>query len=324
MPSEWDKFKTIGTTQQGANETDYGGSFGGINPNLKGEEYLKQFTPEEQSQVRDFLAGRRMPTGNPRKQDFIRQAASKFGEDIGLPADDTAFKARQTMQTELARGSPASIGGQLRNGTTAMDHLAKVAEAAANLHNYDPIGVAPIGHGLNYLKSFTSRNSAAALGLQDAAHNYGSEITKFYAGSPGGVSERERFLKSLNPNLTPSELAAVLEQELNLIPGKMDQFKEEIGSTLGPFVAGAHKQKFDEQDKHKARILRAIETLRGTPGSFSAGPSSPVSNPSGAAPAAAPAAPAAIPSSGGMFAVNPKTGERLTLSPDGSAWVPAQ
>lgn len=331
MPDIWDQFKPISPSQVPAlaspllGPQDPYSAVQPINPNLKGEDYLKQYTPEEQSAVRDYLAGRRMPTGNPRKQDFIREAASKYGGDIGLPADDTTFKARQTMQTELSRGSPASIGGQIRNGTTAMDHLAKVAEAAANMRNYDPVGIAPVAHGVNWLKNFTSNNAAAARSMKDMATNYGAEITKFYAGSPGGVAERERFIKSLDASLTPSELAAVIEAELNLIPGKMDQFREEIDSTLGPYVADTHKKKFEEQDKHKQRILNALAKIRGQGGSPSAGPSAPVSNPSGAlapSPAASAPVPAAPPA--GMFAINPSTGARMMLNQDGTAWVPAQ
>src|SRR5258708_35986588 len=87
----------------------------GIDTSKQGDEFLNQFSPELRDAAIDYHAGLRMPTGNPRRQSYIREIASKYGRNIGMPSDETTFAARRTLRNQLASGSPASMGGQLRN-----------------------------------------------------------------------------------------------------------------------------------------------------------------------------------------------------------------
>jgi hypothetical protein len=81
-----------------------GAAGGGINNNLVGEDYLKQYPPEIQAAVKDYVGGLSMPTGNPRAgfTQAVKMAAQKYGNDIGMPADDASFSARRTMRNDLA------------------------------------------------------------------------------------------------------------------------------------------------------------------------------------------------------------------------------
>lgn len=279
-------------------------TFPGVDSNLQGDAYLKQFPQEIQSGVHDYLAGRAMPTGNPRKTNIIGMVASKYGQDIGMPADAADYPARRTLQTQLASGTPSSMGGQLRNGTTAMDHLAKVAKAAEDLHNYGGWGIAPLAHAVNAARGLTTDQAAAMDHLQAEAAHYGQEITKFYAGSPGGEAERERFLTAIGSTKSPKELAAVISAELELIPGKMTQIRDEIQTKLGPYVAKEYAQKFREQDEHSAKIQASIDRLLGR---------------TGAAAAPAAAGPGSDPLEG-RIARNPQSGQ--TIIRQNGQWVP--
>jgi hypothetical protein len=338
MPGIWDQFQPYTGDmsgqlgQMGQSVPGVGGSdeiFPGVDSNLRGEDYLKQFPQEIQQGARDFIAGRVMPTGNPRKTNVVRMVAGKYGSDIGVPADDTAFTERRNLRSQLTSGAPSSMGGQLRNGTTAMDHLAKVAESAVNLNNSGGWGIAPLAHAINYARGVTTQQSAAMENLKDEAAHYGQEITKFYAGSPGGEAERERFLTSLSGVKSPQELAAVIEAELALIPGKMSQIKEEISTKLGPYVDKEYAQKFAEQDAHSARIQAALDRLHGRTSGGGGGAAAAGPNAGGTpavSPAAAPSGPqqniSAFPTKRpeGSIAVNPSTGDRMIVR--GGAWVP--
>jgi hypothetical protein len=306
--------------------------FPGVDASKSGEDYLKQFPAEIQQGVRNYVHGLSMPTGNPRKENIVKIVANKYGADIGMPADDSTFKQRQNLRSQLTSGSASSMGGQLRNGTTAMEHLADTAESAVNLHNYSGLGIAPLAHVINKLRGGTTDQQAAVKALEDAAGHYGQEITKFYAGSAGAEGERERFINSLGGTLSPAELSSVLQTELNLIPAKMDQIREEIGTTLGPGnIDQEMQQKVARQDAARQRIQAAIGQLRGTPmspgsqGAPMAGQGGPVPQgpPQGAAmPQNAPA-PAAMAPGGireGQTATNRQTGQRIIFR--NGAWGP--
>jgi spore germination cell wall hydrolase CwlJ-like protein len=224
-----------------------------IDSSKTGEDYLKQFPPEIQTGVKDYLEGRRMPTGNPRRSDIVKQVASKYGNDIGMPADDTSFGARRTMLNDLNKTTPGSIGGQITFARTSLNHLGEVAKAAEDLHNVD-WGFTPLNSAVNSLRSMKPEQAAKVAALQDAAQHYGQEVTKFYAGSPGGEAERTRFLTALGAAKSPQELAAVVESERNLIPGRMSEVENRIKGTLGPAA-----QKYPVHSEESSASLKHID-----------------------------------------------------------------
>lgn len=330
MPSVWDQYPvyTPPAGGQGGVEGVAGmpvapGAISGINSDLSGNAYLKQFAPEIQQGVHDYIAGRTMPTGNPRRSSMIKTVAGKFGQDIGMPADDTTFGERRTLINELAKGSPQSMGGQLRNGTTAMEHLAKAADAAANLGNWNT-GFTPLNEVINGVRGLTSDQSALVKAMNTATGHYGEEITKFYSGSPGASEQRERFNKAMSGTQSPAELAAVLEMEASLIPAKMSQIHDEVKTKLGPYATDKEiNEKIRQQQEYKKTIDNAILRLRGRSVEGAAAPAS--------TPQAAPLAPAVTPGPAGAdnpalgfpegsMAQNPKTGEKLIFK--GGQWRP--
>ncbi len=207
---------------------------GDINHNLAGEEYLAQFPPEVQSAVKNYVEGKSMPTGNPRKgfTQAVKMIAQKYGDEIGLPADDTSFAARRTMRTQLSSTTPGSMGGQVNFGNTSLEHLMEVAKSAEALKNQDWY-LTWLSQGVNSIRGLSTDQAAKVNALQTKVQHYGQEITKFYAGSPGGEAERNRFLQSISAAKTPQELAAAIQAERELIPGRMVQIENQIKTTLG-------------------------------------------------------------------------------------------
>jgi hypothetical protein len=252
-------------------------AFPGVNPNLTGEAYLGQFPTEIQSAVKNYVAGNSMPTGNPRQgfTQAVKMIAAQYANDLGTVADDNTYAARHKAVTGLASTTPGSLGGQMTYARTSLNHLGDVADAAVNLNNSNGLGVAPLATLINKTRQLSTDQAARVGALNDAAGHYGQEITKYYAGSPGGEAERQQFQTSLGGSKSPAELAATLEQELNLATGKISKTQATIDEALGPNskyqVAGPAEQ------RDIARVQAAIAKLRGTP-QQQAGSTTPQSN----------------------------------------------
>src|ERR1700743_3578198 len=161
-----------------------------IDSSLKGEDYLKQFSPEVQQAAKDYVAGKATPTGNPRKgfTQTVQMIARKYGADIGESVDDATYAARRTMRNQLSSSAPASLGGQINIGNTAAGHLADLSQKALDLGNYDT-GIAPLSGLVNSARGLGTEQAAKMEALKGAAQHYGQENNKFYAGSPGGTAE---------------------------------------------------------------------------------------------------------------------------------------
>lgn len=258
---------------------------------LVGEAYLKQFPPEIQASVKNYINANTIPTGNPRQgfTQAVKEIAAKYGADIGHNVDETTFPQRRTMMVDLAKSTPGSAGGQITFGRTAINHLANTAESAAALENWNGLGLSPLASVANSIRGLTTEQAAKIGALNTNSQKYGQEITKFYAGSGGGEAERMGFLKSLAGAKSSEELASVLEAEKNLIPGRLHELRNKIETTLGPAGAAKYDVMSAESQKSLERIDAAIAKLRGVS-------------------AASPAAPAAAPKPG-AYVWNPATGK---------------
>jgi hypothetical protein len=213
---------------------------GAVNQSLVGEDYLKQFPSEIQAAVKSYIGGESMPTGNPRAgfTQAVKMIAQKYGSDIGVPADDTTFNARRTMRTQLSTAAPNSLGGQINTGNTAIGHLADASDRALDLNNSNGMGFAPLAHAINgTYNALSTAQASKAEALNDSIQHYGQEITKFYAGSPGGEAERQRFLTTASAAKSPQELAAVFQTEAQLMQSRLDSLGSQIKGTLGPAAA---------------------------------------------------------------------------------------
>lgn len=231
--------QTINGKPLGQGETQPGGGFlapgvKAIDSTLTGGDYLKQFSPEVQAAVQNYVDGKSMPTGNPRKgfTQAVKMIAQKVGADTGQSVDDTTYAARRTMRNQLSSSAPASLGGQINIGNTAAGHLADLTQKALELGNVDT-GIAPLSALVNNARGLGTDQAAKMEALKGAAQHYGQEITKFYAGSPGGTAERDRFIESVNGARSPKELAAILSTEGELMRSRLDALGGQIKGVLG-------------------------------------------------------------------------------------------
>lgn len=235
-----------------------------INSDLVGKHYLDQFSPEVKAAVENYVGGQSLPTGNPRKgfTQAIKMIAQKYGQDIGLPADDTTYTARRAMRTQLSSAAPSSLGGQINIGNTAMGHLADLAEKATALDNVSFLGP-DVSWFANAARAHLSTAQAAKVdALKAAAQHYGQEITKFYAGSPGGEGERNRFLSSIDGAKTPQQLGEVIATEAELMHSRLNAIGSQIKGTLGP-MADQYPVVRPESETALTKVAENVARLRG-------------------------------------------------------------
>lgn len=300
-----DRDQTVNGKPVGAEDGAAGQSSGGflapgvkqIDSSLSGGDYLKQFSPEIQAAVQNYIDGKSTPTGNPRKgfTQTVKMIAQKVGADTGQSVDDASFAARKTMRNQLSSSAPSSLGGQINIGNTAAGHLADLTQRAIDLNNYD-MGLSPLTSAVNNARGLGTEQAAKMEALKGAAQHYGQEITKFYAGSPGGVAERDRFIESVNGARSPKELAAILSTEAELMRSRLDALGGQIKGVLGEEGAKQYPVLRPDGESALKKVEENVSRLKGGQGSQAA--------------------------SGGVHegatATNPQTGQKLTFR--GGKW----
>jgi len=243
-----------------------------VDSSLKGSEYLAQFSPEVQQAAKDYVAGKAMPTGNPRKgfTQTVQMIARKYGADIGESVDDATYSARRTMRNQLSSSAPSSLGGQINIGNTAAGHLADLTQKALELGNVDT-GIAPLTAAVNGVRGLGTEQAAKMEALKGAAQHYGQEITKFYAGSPGGTAERDRFIESVNGARSPKELAAILATEGELMRSRLDALGGQIRGVLGEEGAKEYPVLRSDGQAALAKVEANVSRLRAGQGAAPSG-----------------------------------------------------
>jgi hypothetical protein len=235
-----------------------------IDSSLTGDDYLKQFSPEIRAAVDNYVQGKSTPTGNPRKgfTQTVKMIAQKYGADTGQSVDDATFAARKQMRNQLSSSAPSSLGGQINIGNTAAGHLADLTEKAVGLGNWDT-GLAPLTSLVNSARGLGTEQAAKMEALKGAAQHYGQEITKFYAGSPGGTAERDRFIESVNGARSPKELAAILATEGELMRSRLDALGGQISGVLGPEGTKQYPVLRPDGQAALAKVEENVSRLRG-------------------------------------------------------------
>jgi hypothetical protein len=261
----------------GGASANSGGPMDNIDSSKTGDDYLKQFPPEIQASVKDYIAGNKMPTGNPRRTDIVRQIASKYGAEVGLPADDTAFSERRKMRTDLGASTPNSMGGILSNGKSSFAHLADASDRMVGLGNYNgpntPGGavIGTIGNTVGNTLG-TPDTAAKITGIKDNLLKYGQEATKFYAGTGGGEAERMNAAKTMDPTSASSkQQAEFLETEKGLMVDRLTQKENDVRRTLGQDYLDKHPIRTPDFEANIKRIDSNIAKLGGSQSGTTAG-----------------------------------------------------
>lgn len=259
----------INAGSQGATSSFLAPGVKQVDSSLQGPEYLNQFSPEIQASVKDYIAGRSMPTGNARKgfTQAVKMIAQKYGSDIGEPADDATFAAKKKMRTDLSSSSPNSTGGILANGASAFSHLADFSDKAAAHPNYSGPNIwggDTIGQYANSITNSTPANAAHVSGMNDNLLKYGQEGTKFYTGTGGGEAERMNALKNFDASTSsPLKQAEFLQTEKQLMLDRFKTKENQVSEQLGQEYLDKHPVIPQSVNDAVARIDANIAKLKG-------------------------------------------------------------
>ncbi len=241
----------------------------GFDESKTGDARLAQYHPDIQAVAKAYLNGDVIPTGNPRMQGimpFAKTVATRYASDMGIPFSDETYAKKRKMLTDIAASSNSSMGGILSNGNSAYGHLAQAAEDSVDLGNKSSV----IPH-LDSIQNYTGNvllPSSATKGKLSAARDslgkFGTESTKFYAGTGGGVEERTAALKNNNPDVASGEqMAGFFGAEKRLMLERLDQKEAQIRDTLGEKYLQEHPVRDALFEKNLARIDAAIAKLKG-------------------------------------------------------------
>jgi hypothetical protein len=274
--------QTVNGKPIGSETQSNGGSFLAsgvkqIDSGLTGKDYLGQFSPEVQSAVQNYVDGKSLPTGNPRKgfTQTVKMIAQKYGADIGQPADDANYSARRTYLNSLSGASAATAGGQAKAFNQGIDHLDTLASTLEKLDNSNGMGIPAIANATNSLRQgFSTSQSAISDEAKSLGQTVAGEVGKLFSGSAGGgVHEREMTRERFDTIKSKPQLAAALQATVETMRGGLRALEMRRDEVLGP--NSGHNFINAETEQKMARIEGVIARLKGETSATSAAPGLP-------------------------------------------------
>jgi hypothetical protein len=228
---------------------------------LQGAARLDQFKPEIKQTIIDMHAGRvAIPQRGDKYSQWLRDQASRYGEEIGDPLDTNRFAARRKLHTELAGGTAQSTGGQVVGSRTALDHLGEMADsyvAVKNRSAWPVVGAIPgsnaVMEGVNAVGNSKADAALVVKGLKRNIDVYGQEATKMLAGGQPAQAERDRIHTTFHENLTPQAAYGSLKKDRDLM---VDRFEQNMAK-----VEAVYGKNDPETLKQRAIFTKTLERL---------------------------------------------------------------
>jgi hypothetical protein len=228
---------------------------------LQGAARLDQFKPEIKQTIIDMHAGRvAIPQRGDKYSQWLRDQASRYGEEIGDPLDTNRFAARRKLHTELAGGTAQSTGGQVVGSRTALDHLGEMADSFVAIGNRRaPTGTGwipgtnALAEGYNAVANSTSNVAEKKKALDRNVDVYGQEATKMLAGGQPAQAERDRVHNTFHANLSPPAAYGALKKDRDLM---VDRFEQNMAK-----VEAVYGKNDPEVLKHRSMFTKTLERL---------------------------------------------------------------
>lgn len=238
-----------------------------IDSSLAGDDYLKQFSPEVQAGVKAYMRGDSLPTGRQQSAQVIKQVAQKYGDDIGVPANDQDYAARKAFRTSLGNTN-SGVGMQTKGFQQGLHHMAELTDKLVKLGNWNGLGLEDAAGAANWVRNRSTSQRDIANGVGVSAQALAGEIGKLFSGSSGGgVREREETTKKLgDPNMSGPAAAGAIESTLELMMGGLQPLQQRRDELFGPDSAKVVKGADflgTEQQHAIEKIRKNIQMLRG-------------------------------------------------------------
>jgi spore germination cell wall hydrolase CwlJ-like protein len=213
---------------------------------LNGDDFLKTLPKGEADLVKKIaeydVNPASLSTKGGHREDLLKKV-SQYDPDYSMPL----YASRAAAIKEFGSGGPSSPAGQITAGNTAILHAGEMSDALESLKKNNSgvlgtVGQAGIPFASYYAQKMhnagitgTGTEEAKALSeFRTAKNHFSEEVTKFYAGSGGSESERERALANIDEAKSLPELQAAIQQEARLMGGKINTLQDRIKTAMGP------------------------------------------------------------------------------------------
>jgi hypothetical protein len=206
---------------------------GSLSPDVQAR--LAKLPLAYQGTIRAMLTGKEQPPsgGMALRSPQVRELIN-LAHTIDPSFDETAWKARSTMATELAKAEPSSIGGRIGAARKLINHSFDALGSASDLRND---GAAPWA---NAIGNYVDDNLRKANPVQSALADFGiansgvaGEFGKLMTGAQGSVGEREEMVKKISQNNPIATNAAALGRIAHLMEGQVEPLADQINSVMG-------------------------------------------------------------------------------------------
>lgn len=225
------------------------GTAGGAGPDtstLMGDDFLKTLPKGEADLVKKIaeydIDPKTLSTKGGHREDLLKKV-SQYDSDYSEPL----YASRKAAIKEFGAGGPSSPAGQITAGNTAILHAGEMSDALENLKKKSSGPLGYVGEsGIPFASYYASKmhnagitgtgtEEARALSeFRTAKNHFSEEVTKFYAGSGGSESERERALANIDEAKSLPELQSAIQQEARLMGGKINTLQDRIKTAMGP------------------------------------------------------------------------------------------
>lgn len=250
-----------------------------------GEEYIQQFSPAMQSDVKAYLEGRSIPTGKSSQAQVIKQVAKKYGDDIGMPADDALITQRKEWAKSLA-DTKSGVGLSSKGFKQGLEHFVGLSDNLVKMNLSNGFGLEPVAGAINTMKNLTTEQKRLVNKNDVFGQALSREMGNLFAKNGGGVHEAAETKKNISNSTASSTAAAgsleaideLMQGGLRTLQNRRDELFPNGTAPRGSEFLGP------EQQKQLEHIRRNIAILKGEKPAAEA-------TPSGRAPAVAAPAP---------------------------------
>ena len=198
-------------------------------PTLSGDGYLATLPAGFAGQVKAIAEGKmKLPTGsgaNSQIASALRSAVLRYDPTFDAANTDARFKTR----LDFTSGGPNSAASSITAGNTALAHLGELSDAAEALNN----GQIPlVNEGRQALAGALGGN-IPGVQFNNTVGKYVEEATRLYRGTGGSDSDIKRDLAGLSPSMSPPQLHAAIQQQVQLISGKLSALQQRWAGGMG-------------------------------------------------------------------------------------------
>jgi hypothetical protein len=253
------------------------------NENLAPDQYLAQFTPGVQQQIRDRVNGL-MPasTASGRMSgpaQRITRASELYGAMIGKPMDIASVAQRREWATSLAN-TKSGVGMQIKGLQQGLDHFVDIVDTAEKMGLSGGMGLERVARGVNRLKAEGTGQSDLIAHAGTIGQSLAGEIGKLNSGSAGGgVHEREAAKAYLaDPYHSRNSAAGAFEGTLALLEGGIDALEQKRDSLFGsdpknwPKGSDFLGEKEQQQIQHVRDVIARLRKGESAPAAAPAAP----------------------------------------------------